>query len=314
MADVAVIGAGAIGGLLAAELHAAGHRVTLCARTPLERLVVERDGDGRDVPVGAGDGAIALATDPAQVGRHEFALVALKGQDSAAAAPWLAALVGPGSLVAVVQNGIEHRERVGPLAGAAPVLPVLAYAAVERVGTGRLVHRTGDRLVVPDQAAASERIAGLLVGSALHVETAADFRTAAWRKLLSNLAANPLTALTTGRMQIFADEELRALALGLLREGAAVGRAEGAQLADDEPEQMLVFYDGFPPDSGSSMLYDRLAGRALEHDLLTGAVVRRAARHSIDVPLNRAILALLRGLDDALRTASELSGPSRRPS
>ena len=61
----------------------------------------------------------------------------------------------------------------------------------------------------------------------------------------------------------------------------------------------LAFYDALPPDTGSSMLFDRLAGRPLEHQGLTGAVVRAADRHGIDVPLNRAILALLEGLDGA---------------
>jgi 2-dehydropantoate 2-reductase len=302
--SVAVIGAGAIGGLLAAEVHASGHRVTLCARRPLDRLLVERDGNGRDVPVapaGAADDGIVVATDHAQVAAADCVLVTLKGQDSAAAAPWLDALVGPDTVVVVVQNGVEHRERIGPFAGDAPVLPALAYAAVERVAPGHLVHRTGDRLVVPDEQPAASRLQRLLEGSALRVEVDADFRTAAWRKLLSNVAANPLTALTTGRMEIFQDPDVRALALGLLREAAAVGRAEGAHLPDDEPERMVAFYDEFPPDSGSSMLYDRLAGRPLEHDVLTGALVRAAARHDVDVPLNRAVLALLGGLDGVLR-------------
>ena len=51
-----------------------------------------------------------------------------------------------------------------------------------------------------------------------------------------------------------------------------------------------------PPDSGTSMLYDRESGRPLEYDALTGAVVRAGERLAIDVPLNRALLALLRML------------------
>ena len=75
--------------------------------------------------------------------------------------------------------------------------------------------------------------------------------------------------------------------------------AEGARLGDEAVEQTLAFYDALPADTGSSMLFDRLAGRPLEHQALTGAVVRAADRHGIDVPLNRAILALLEGLDGA---------------
>jgi 2-dehydropantoate 2-reductase len=288
-AVIAIVGAGAIGGLLTAELLAAGREVTLCARHPLDRIVVERAERPREVHP-------PVVTAPERLAPADWVLVALKGQDSAGAAPWLRAAAGPETVVVAVQNGVEHRENVGPYVDGAAFLPALIYAAVERVERGRLVHRTGDHLVLPAEPAA-ERLAALFEGSALHVELERDFRTAAWRKLLTNVAANPITALTMGRSEVLELPSVRALALGLLRECADVGRAEGARLAPDEPERTLAYYDGLPRDGGSSMLYDRLAGRPLEYETLTGAVVRAAKRHGLDVPLNRAILALLEGLD-----------------
>jgi 2-dehydropantoate 2-reductase len=305
--SVAVVGAGAIGGLIAAELHVAGHQVTLCARRSLSRLVVERAGEVRELTVmsvgEARDGALAVATTPADVRPVPWVIVALKGQDSPAAGAWLSRLVDRDTIVIAVQNGIEHRERIGPHAHGAVVLPALANTAVERVAPGHLVHRAGDLLTVPDDSAA-ESFARLLRASALRVAIESDFVSAAWRKLLSNLAANPLTTLTNRRMEVFADPMIRELALGLLREAVVVGRAEGARLADDEPERTLTAYAQVPTDSGTSMLYDRLAGRSLEYDALTGAVVRAALRHGLRVPLNQALLALLAGLDAASRPVS----------
>ena len=78
---------GAIGGLVAAELLAAGAEVTLCARSPLDRIVVERDEHPRDF-------AVQAVTDPADADPVRFVIVALKAQDSAHAAPWLARLAG----------------------------------------------------------------------------------------------------------------------------------------------------------------------------------------------------------------------------
>src|ERR1700754_193090 len=116
---VAVVGAGAIGVLLAAELQAAGREVTVCARRPFERLVVE----GRhDLPA-------RVITEPA--GSADWVLVALKAHDSSAAAPWIETL---GGQVVAVQNGIEHRENLGEAA-----LPAIITAATER-----LCHRGGD--------------------------------------------------------------------------------------------------------------------------------------------------------------------------
>jgi 2-dehydropantoate 2-reductase len=286
---IAVVGAGAIGGLIAAELGAAGHDVTLCARRPLDRVVVTRDGAERAVD-------LPVVTAPDEVGAVPWVVVALKGQDSAAAGPWLARLAGAGTAVVVVQNGVEHRERVGPHARGAALIPAITNTAVERTAPGRLVHRAGDELTVAEAPRAPE-FARLFDSTALRVRVEDDFLTASWRKLLSNVAANPLTALTSRRMEVFSEPAVRELALGLLREAADVGRAEGAALADDEPERTLARYDALPPDGGSSMLYDRLAGRPLEVDPLTGAVVRAAHRHGLPAPLNQAVLALLLGLD-----------------
>jgi 2-dehydropantoate 2-reductase len=269
--DVAVVGAGAIGVLLAAELQAAGREVTVCARRPFERLVVE----GRhDLPA-------HVVTEPS--GSADWIVVALKAQDSPAAVPWIDAL---GGQVVAVQNGIEHRENLGQDA-----LPAIITAATERVGEGRVRHRFGHRLQVPDEPV-SERLASLFDGTIMDVELVGDFNTEAWRKLLRNATANPITALTRARMGIFKDAPIQELARGVLNECVAVGRAEGARF-DDEAEKILAAFEAMPDDSGTSMLYDRLAERPLEYEALSGAVVRAAERHGIEVPLNRALLALL---------------------
>jgi 2-dehydropantoate 2-reductase len=270
--DVAVVGAGAIGVLLAAELQAAGREVTVCARRPFGRLVVE----GRhDLPA-------HVVTEPS--GSADWVLVALKAQDSPAAAPWIDAL---GGQVVAVQNGIEHRENLGEDA-----LPAIITAATERVGEGRVRHRFGHRLQVPDEPV-SGRLASLFEGTIMDVELVGDFHTEAWRKLLRNATANPITALTRARMGIFKDPAIQELARGVLAECVAVGRAERARLADDDAEKILAAFAEMPDDSGTSMLYDRLAERPLEYEALSGAVVRAAERHGIDAPLNRALLALL---------------------
>lgn len=298
--SIAVVGAGAIGGLVAAELRAAGHAVTLCVRRPIERLVVTRDRDPRDLAVGAEHGLIA-ATSPDDVDTVRWAIVTLKGQDSEAAAPWLASLVGPDTVVVAIQNGVEHRERLGPHVHGAPLVPALIDTAVERTAPGKLVHRAGHTIALDDQGGA-DRFAALFAGSTLDVRVEPDFLTAAWRKLLSNVAANPITTLTNRRMEVFGEPAIRRLALELLEEAVRVGRAEGAALTDDEPERTLAAYDELPPDGGSSMLYDRLAGRPLEAEPLTGAVVRAAERHRLPAPRNRTILALLTALGDAAST------------
>ena len=283
--SVAVIGSGGVGGFLAAELVGAGREVTLCVRTPFERLVVESGGTVREVDV-------PLATGPSGLLPVRWILLTTKAQDTAGAKPWLDALAGPGTSLVIVQNGVEHRERAEPVAGPARIVPAIIYCSVERDRPGHVVHHGNARLVVP-RGGDGAPFAALFAGTAFQIEQTEDFPTAAWRKLLSNLIANPVTALTLRRMGVFREPAPMELARAALAEAVVVAEAEGTAIRQADADTLLENYGRFSPSGGSSMLYDRLAGRPLEHAAITGALVRAADRHGIAVPVNRTILQLL---------------------
>jgi 2-dehydropantoate 2-reductase len=285
MPSVAIIGAGAIGTVLASAVHRTGADIVVCTRTPVENLVLESEGTEQVLP-------IPVRTEPDEVTPVDWVLLTTKGQDTATAAPWLKRLCGEHTVVAALQNGVEHTERVAPLAGPATVLPGLVYIAAERTTPGHVVHRRGKRILVP-QGESGAAFAALMAESGLEVRQQADFTTEAWRKLLGNVAANPITALTLRRMDVLRDPEISELAMTLLREAIAVGNARGARLGDEDLRQILDFYSGFTESDGTSMLYDRLADRPAETELINGAVVRFGREHGIPAPANQAVHALL---------------------
>ena len=139
----------------------------------------------------------------------------------------------------------------------------------------------------------------------MRVLRSADFTTLAWRKLLINAVAKPVTALTLPRQAVFRREDIHALCLAILEEAATVGRADGAQLAPDEPAQIMRTLLTYPQDAGTSMYFDRLAGRPFEADALTGAIVAAGARHGVATPFNSLLLTLLRATSDGLRDAQQ---------
>ena len=288
--QIAVIGAGAIGTVLAAAGRHAGHRVTVCTRTPVDSLILERRGRPEHL-------AVTVVADPVNLpgGPADVVWVTTKVGDTAATGPWLERLCGPDTLVAAAQNGLDHEARLLSLVASPWVVPALAYVAAERTGPGRVVHLGGDRILVPAGHAAA-RLTDATSGD-LTVEGVEDMWTATWRKLLGNLVANPITTLTLRRIGVMDEPGLADLARGLLLEGVEVGRAEGADLGPADVETVLSGTGRYGARTGSSMLYDRLAGQPLEHQHLTGEVVRRAAKHGIAVPLNAAVLALLSALD-----------------
>ena len=154
------------------------------------------------------------------------------------------------------------------------------------------MHYAYSRMVVP-AGRDGQAFADLFAGTAFQVAQDGDFVTASWRKLLSNIVGNSVTALTLRRSGVLAEPAIQDLARGLLAEAVAAGRADGADLSTADADRVIESYGNRNSRGGSSMLYDRLAGRPLEHRYLTGAVVDAADRHGIAVPLNRAILALL---------------------
>lgn len=287
---IALIGAGSIGGYVAWQLASRGQVVSLCVRSPFERLVVE-DAAG-DHPVDA-----VVLTDPAKLGEAEWVVLATKAHQTSAAAAWLKAACGPATrAVVVLQNGVEHAQRVAPFVGATPVLPAIVSIGAEILAPGRIRHHAYSGIEVPDGELGAA-FAALFEGSVIKVSRVSDFRTSLWRKLISNVTASPITALSGRRIEVMADPSIRDLAIGLASECIEVARAEGAQI----PLAAAVeFIDGMArnaagwPAFGSSMLYDRMAGRETEHEALTGAVVRIGARHAIATPLNAAVLSLLR--------------------
>ncbi|MER6989926.1 2-dehydropantoate 2-reductase [Saccharopolyspora hirsuta] len=286
---IAVIGSGGIGGVLAAAAHAAGHEVTLCVRTPFDRLTVE-------TPEGTGEVPAAVVTDPGAVGPVDWVLLTTKVQDVPSAAGWLQRLDDGRAPIAVVQNGVEHRQSVAGMGLRGPVLPALIYVAAERVRPGHVVRRSPVTVQV-EAGPVGERFAELISGGPLTVRTTGDFRTAAWRKMLTNLGPNPITALTLRRLDVLADPDVQELCAGVLAEAVEVARAEGAELTQADAKQVLADYiEKFPPTNGTSMLYDRIAGLPTEHEHITGALVRAAAAHDLPVPLNKTLLTLMRAL------------------
>jgi 2-dehydropantoate 2-reductase len=133
----------------------------------------------------------------------------------------------------------------------------------------------------------------------VRIDQDANFNTALWIKVLSNIAANTLTALTLQRNVVLKRPDLLELSREIMLETARVAQAEGAAIKEADIEPFLRAYAGQEDGSPAmtSMVQDRLAGRRTEFDFINGEVVRRAAKHSIDVPINRTMYALLAAID-----------------
>ncbi len=282
MAKILVIGPGAIGGTLAGNLVQAGrHDVVLAGRRAVTSIAVETLAGEVRVPG-------PVLTDPETLGEVDWILVATK---TYTVVDTSRGLRGRTARVAIFQNGVEHRERFSDDVAAERIVPVVIDTPAERPSLDRVVQRGVIRLALSDDQNGRD-LAALFQGIETEITLTADFRSAAWQKLAIN-AAGVVCAVMMAPNRILADEALGEVVLGLVRECVAVGRAEGAVLADDTPERVLRQQRESAPDGINSLYGDRLAGRPTEIDARNGVIVRLGVKHGIPTPFNQMAVALV---------------------
>ncbi len=316
MPSVCVFGAGAIGGLLAARLEAAGTPVSVVARGPhlaamsANGLILESGGE-RIVT------RPRTVADPAELGPQDYLVLTLKAHSLEGALPKLRPLVGPRTTVVAAVNGIPwwycyglpepFRDRRvvavdpnGALWDALPpsqTLACIVYPAAEIASPGIVAHTYGDRFSLgePD-GSRSERAATLsqmLIAAGLKAPVRPRIRDEMWVKLWGNMAFNPISALTAATLDaITGDEGTRAVARAMMLEGQAVAEALGVRFAIDVDKRIEGAAE--VGRHKTSMLQDLELGRPLETEALLGAVVEMAGWVGADVPISRAVLALVR--------------------
>lgn len=290
MTRVLVIGPGAIGCTVGAALIEAGHDVIFCARQSFARVSVQKAGEAAKIfPA-------RVTTSEKDLASADWVLLCVKAHQVPSAAGWLSAAIGPQTKLAVLQNGVEHRERVEPyLPPGTPIVPVVVELPVSRQAAGEVVWRRIALLTVSDDAAGKE-FCSLFAGSFIRAETSNDLVTVAWKKLCLNAPGGAILSLTGQPMRVFHKPGIADVARSILAECVAVGRAEGAKLDEGLIEPQIAFFLRAGPDEGNSMYVDRMAGREMEWDARNAVIVRKGARHGIPTPVSAALVPLLAAL------------------
>jgi len=312
--SVAIVGAGAIGGLLGAYLSRSGEEVILIARGPHLAAMQTRGVTVR----GGGDEFTArpeCTDDMKAIGRSKFVFLTLKAHSIPAVAETIGGALAEDACVVGAQNGIpwwyfedRHLESVDPggiIARSIPhekVVGCIAYPAAQVVEPGIIEHLEGNRFSLgePD-GSKSERvqaISSMLVKAGLKAPVQTRIRNELWLKLLGNATLNPLSALTRASLvEIVTSPITRDLVRTLMEEVDAVARSLGV----DVPLTIEKRMDGAAAtgEHRTSMLQDLEAGRPLEVDALVGAVVELAGGAGVPVPSLRVVYRLTKLLDES---------------
>lgn len=301
---IAVVGAGAIGGWVAANLSLAGEKVMAVARNgALDEVGIIEGGHRRATRMTRFDGPADLL------------VLAVKAPSLAAAATWSSRMVGPDTLIVPMLNGVPwwfvdaiRLDTVDPDASIAASLPLsqvigcVVHASCRRE-EGNVIVNHADKLIIgqPD-GQVSEGLTSLVAlfeGAGIKTDATTNVRQAIWYKLWGNATINPLSALTRVTCdKILADRECRQWMLEGMSELAEVGAAIGCPISQSGEDRMAVTarLGAFK----TSMLQDVEAGRTIELEALLGAPREIARACAVQTPALDRLYAVTRLLGEGL--------------
>ncbi len=321
---ICVVGAGAIGGLLASKLQHAGEDVSVIARGAHLAAIksnglklIEEDGNEIVAPVKATDKI-------AEAGQQDLVILGMKAHQVEAVVVDLKQLYGPETMVLTAQNGIpwwyffkvggefEGRQlkSVDPNGAIAANLPIerviatIVYPAAEIIQPGVIKHIEGNRFSLAEidnsETPRIKQVSETLKKAGFRSPVVSDIRAELWTKLWGNLSFNPISALTHATLEdLCRYQPTRDLVAEMMREAQTIGEALGIRFRI--PIEKRIAGGEAVGKHKTSMLQDVEAGRALEADALIGSVIELGRITNIATPHLDTVYALVKLLNKMLQ-------------
>lgn len=281
--NIVILGPGAIGRLWAYQLHKAGHQVALWGTQPAGEYCLIQD---ELAP-------ITLAyNQPATLEHADLLLVCVKAWQVGTALLPLLDKLAPQTILLFIHNGMGALDTLTERLSDHPLLMATTTHGALKQGAHHVMHTgqgTTQLGAVNAQGERCDFLVDVLNHALPHVLWTDNIRYALWHKLAINCAINPLTAIENCRNGQLADANYRPLLNQLINELVSVMRAEQVPI---EPQQLTESIDRVieaTSQNYSSMQQDVAHQRPTEIDFITGYVIKKAAQHSLAVPVNQSL-------------------------
>lgn len=299
----AILGSGAVGGYFGAKLARSGQDVTFIARGAHLDAIRSRGLEIKSAKLGDFTVTAPAESDTAKVGQVDVVIVAVKAYDNATALPMLKPLVGDGTVVLTLQNGVDSADDVKAIVGEAHVLGGTTYVATALEGPGLIVQTGVHRSIIfgevyGDGSRISPRVqklADVLAAADIQTTPVADGRVPIWDKFVYLAAFSGFTGASRLAIgHIWKYPHVQEMFYAASREIAAIAKAEGVEISANRFDTLEEYMANIPPTTRSSLLIDLEQGKRIEVEALQGAAVRRAKQHGVPVPILSTLYALLK--------------------
>lgn len=292
---IVIFGTGGAGGYFGAQLALAGENVTFIARG--EHLnAIRANGLHLETPKGEAVIHPADATDdPAQVADADVVLVGVKAWQVTEAAQAMRPMIGPGTFVVPLQNGVEAASRLAAVLGAEHVLGGLCGALSWVTGPGRIRNAGGQNFIKFGElenrrSERAERLYRAFAQAGVAVEVPSDIMKTLWDKFLFVTSFGGVGALTRAPIGVIRTlPETRRLLEQCMQEVLAVARARQVAMADTAVEDSMKFIDTIPENGTTSLQRDIADRKPSELEFWNGAVVRLGREVGVPTALHEYI-------------------------
>lgn len=303
---ICVLGAGALGSALGGVLAEGGADVRLLGRVAHMEAIAQ---DGLTLREGQRDRKVRLQahTDAAAIGPVDLVIVLVKSFHTREAVTAARALVGPETTVLSLQNGLGHEDILTEVVGRDRVIAGKTYVGGVMLAPGHVrVGTLGKETLIGELdgtvSARVRQIAAVFEAAGLAITVSTNILGVIWDKLLVNVATGALSGITRlAYGPLYAVPEIESCAVSAVAEAMAVAQAQGVTLTTgDAREAWAKAAEGLPPEFKASMLQSLEKGSATEIDFINGAVVRWGERSGVPTPVNRALVACIKGIEAGL--------------
>lgn len=299
---IAIVGPGAIGCLFAALLSRGGQDVWLLDHRQERARVIARRGLWISGVSGEFHADVRATANPADVGVAGFVIVAVKSYDTEGAALTAAPLVGPDTVVLSLQNGLGNLETLVRHFGAARILGGVTAQGATLVSAGQIRHAgQGVTTIGELNGALTTRVRALAAAFSeadVHTELTAHLYAVLWAKLAVNAGINAIASIARVRNGgILESSHLRGIMAQTVGEVVAVAAGKGLEMPEADMASYTESVCQRTADNVNSMLQDINRQRRTEVDAINGAVVEEGHALGLPTPVNAALAALIRGLE-----------------
>ena len=301
---ICMLGAGALGSTLGGTLAEGGNDVWLI--DTWKEHVEAINATGLTLRTGGVDRTVQVRarTSAEGIGPADLVVVLVKSFHTREAIGQAAAIIGPDTAVMSLQNGLGHEEILAEVVGAEHVLAGKTYAGGGLLGPGLVAASTlGKSTYIGELDAKvstrATRIARTFTDAGLVTGVSANIVGTMWDKLLINVATGALSGITRlAYGGLYSLPALRDCAFAAVQEAIDVAAALGVKLASSQPESAWTLAaQGLPDDFKTSLLQSIEASAPTEIDFINGAVVRWGERAGIATPVNRTLVACVKGIE-----------------